>query len=808
MYRARCKSLSPRVSVMRRELQDMLQRDCSVTCHTRVSVWAFLVVAAIGCDGAGTPPAPSRGGLKTDAGPSWAVDANISPGEDPVGAGAGSPWIEPDTDDDAGVTPTKLVISPGSSSLSVDPFAPEPIAFTAELDNGSASALDVSWRATPRELGTIDPKTGELRPSGAAGTLTVVAVAGSLRATTTVELTVMLVHEGDPDASSTMAGAGGLGGVGGEGSGTRITDSALRAALDAAPQPDSELTWLYPYDGTVWPRGLPAPLLQWAHGAHAPLAVKLRIEVAPSFSADVYLGPPQGLASGMPITRIPIPQALWRNGLLSGSKMKVSLTIAASDGAGGYATYAAASALNWTIAPTTPKGVVYYNSYGTKLAENSNGALGGNGRFGGATLAIHGGAFDPVLVAGATTTDDSGCRVCHSVSADGSVLVVQRENYVSSSAYDLRNMNTELMYPSADDRKLGWTALSPDGTIALGNAGPPGSDTVGPSSLPQTGLYRTSDASVLTARNLSSFVTQAATPAFSPDMSLLAFNFFQGPGNASIQGDSRSLVVMDVARIDDSTYDFTNPRAVFTASQAGQMPGWPFFLPDNSGVIFQMELATSAGSRMQTWKGARGELWWTDLSGRAHPLDRANGTGYLPAGPNGHDADATLQYEPTVAPIVAGGYAWVVFTSRRMYGNVATRGPFESDPRNYDLTPGNQAGPTTKKLWVSAISLSAEPDTDPSHPAFYLPGQELYAGNSRGFWVLDACREDNQSCTSGDECCGGYCKISEEFGVGTCSDVPPNMCSKEYDKCNVTADCCDGRGLLCIAGRCAGVALQ
>lgn len=303
-------------------------------------------------------------------------------------------------------------------------------------------------------------------------------------------------------------------------------------------------------------------------------------------------------------------------------------------------------------------------------------------------------------------------------------------------------------------------------------------------------------------------MTQAATPSFSPDMHLVAFNFFQGPGTSTIMGDGKSIVVMDVTRVDDSTYDFGNPRVVYKATQAGQMPGWPFFLPDNSGVVFQLELTPASAGRLHTWKGARGELWWSDLSGHAHALDRANGMGYLTSGPNGHDADTTLQYEPTVAPIVAGGYAWVVFTSRRSYGNVATRAPYDSDPRLADLTPGNSAGPTTKKLWVSAISMPPKPDSDPSHPAFYLPAQELYAGNSRGFWVLDACKEDKANCSSGDECCGGYCSVSEEFGVGVCSKVPPDTCSKEYDKCNVSADCCAGKGLVCIAGRCASVTLQ
>jgi hypothetical protein len=165
-------------------------------------------------------------------------------------------------------------------------------------------------------------------------------------------------------------------------------------------------------------------------------------------------------------------------------------------------------------------------------------------------------------------------------------------------------------------------------------------------------------------------------------------------------------------------------------------------------------------------------------------------------------------------PIVAGGYAWMVFTSRRLYGNVAKRDPFQSDPREADLNTGNAGGPTTKKLWVAAISLPAKPGTDPSHPAFYLPAQELYAGNSRGYWVLDACKPSAASCMGGDECCGGYCSFDAEFGIGTCSDVPPSTCSKEYDKCNVDSDCCPVVGasldqrLSCIGGRCATVMLQ
>src|SRR5205814_2358354 len=161
----------------------------------------------------------------------------------------------------------------------------------------------------------------------------------------------------------------------------------------------------------------------------------------------------------------------------------------------------------------------------------------------------------------------------------------------------------------------------------------------------------------------------------------------------------------------------------------------------------------------------------------AQPLDKLNGAGYLPVGASGHDDDTTLNYEPTVNPVPSGGYAWVVFTSRRLYGNVATVNPFYSDPRFHDLT----ATATTKKLWVAAIDLNAPAGTDPSHPAFYLPAQELLAGNARGYWVVDPCKPDLSSCETGDECCGGYCRPAGDGGFTCTHDVP--KCAAEFEKC-------------------------
>ena len=41
---------------------------------------------------------------------------------------------------------------------------------------------------------------------------------------------------------------------------------------------DATVSILYPYDGTVWPQGLLAPLLQWNPGAHAFDSVYVHIQ--------------------------------------------------------------------------------------------------------------------------------------------------------------------------------------------------------------------------------------------------------------------------------------------------------------------------------------------------------------------------------------------------------------------------------------------------------------------------------------------------------------------------------------------------
>jgi len=677
----------------------------------------------------------------------------------------------------------ELRLTPDAPTLRVTRGEDLPTLQFEVTDHGGV--VPAAFRVENGELGHIDGE-GLFTASGTAGGTTVFEARVGARVLQTV-LTVDIewVQNGaDPD-HPVMTSSGGYGGVGGEGPGGPVSDE-LRAALDEEGIEDAQLTWLYPYDQTVFPLGLLAPLLMWTPGeAAAAEGIALRLSGS-NFEYRGYFGRPSPLATDADFVRHPIPQEVWQSATQTvaagAGTLNVELSIA-KDGK----VYGPISQ-SWKIARGSLKGTVYYQSYGTHLAKNYGGAVGGDGRFGGATLAIKPGAIEPELVAGGDGERDQ-CRVCHSVSSDGSRMMVQHgDDNDTTSSYDLLDANAESTYPPELRSQLAWIGMTPDGSLGLANGEPlsVGGD-------PQTALYDLESGAVVPSTGLE-LVREAAFPAFAHDGRKVAFNFFNGMGDAIIgMGDGKKLVAMD---FDPTTSVFDNAQLLYE----GDLPaGWPSFSPTGTGVFFQIQLERGRGDFFETRNGSKGELWWTSLrTGEAHRLDRVNGveggTAYLPKADNNHQADELLNYEPTIAPVASGGYAWLVFTSRRMYGNVATIDPWHSDPRDHDLTET----PTTKKLWVAAIDLDVEtPELtvrvgdDPSHPAFYLPGQELLAGNARGFWVVDPCKDDGKSCESGVECCTGYCQ-EDEAGELSCGRKT-NECSEEFDRCDTSSDCCDSK---------------
>jgi hypothetical protein len=747
------------------------------------------VLAGVGLVGAALVAA--CGSDAEDSGfPNGGLDGSVE------GDGSNPPFSPGDGSVDASAQP--ITISPIDQVVTFTSGQPAPtVQYVATTASGAK--VPATFSIDRGEIGSVTASGGLFTASGAVGGKAKVTASWNGRtAATTVTVKLVVVDNGASasDAGADGGGAGGAGGVGGEGPGGAV-DAATKTILDGAATADPGLAFLYPYDKTVWPRGILAPLLQWSAGAQGDYdAVKIEL----SEGAFTYTG--YFAKTATPFIHHPITQAAWKQMLLSnaGEEVTVKLTFAKGGAAYGPITE------KWKVANAPLKGIVYYNSYGTRLAKNYGGALGpGDGRFGGATLAIKGGSTDPVLVAGGNG-DSTYCRVCHSVAANGSVLITQRklaEDHMYST-YDLKTGAETTMSPESAAANYAWPAIYPDGTMFLGDSSP----AAGSSSAPNDLFQVVSGAGPVTPTKLTTTGWpagfRAALPSFAPDGTKLAFTMYAGATGA----DGRSLGMMTFAK---ATKAFGPLTALYTPPDPQHTALYPSFLPTNDAIVFEVETRYNTrdfgGTRSdadvappdpRADRGTRASLWWIDLKTKtARPLDKLNGTGYLPTGPNAHDDDTTLNYEPTVNPVPSGGYAWVVFTSRRLYGNVATNNPFHSDPRFHDLT----STATTKKLWVAAIDLNAPPGTDPSHPAFYLPAQELLAGNSRGYWVVDPCKSDGNECETGDECCGGYCRPGPG-GKLVCSGQQPT-CAQEFEKCTTDGDCCNSPSYLCINGRCS-----
>ncbi|MGH7294074.1 MAG: hypothetical protein ACRELB_04030, partial [Polyangiaceae bacterium] len=592
---------------------------------------------------------------------------------------------------------------------------------------------------------------------------------------------------------------GGIGGVGGSGPGGPVSPGTqgVLAGTPTAPDGGSELGWLYPYDQTVWPRGILAPLLQWST-SHTIAAVYIHLTEANYDFQGFYAG---SALVNQPIDALAWQQATYGNG---GDKLHVALVV--TDGTTAWGPISE----DWIVAPGVLQGTVYYGSYNSTLAGSSNGAV----------LAIQPGATAPTIAIPGT---GGTCNVCHEVSADGSTLYMQNDTgpdgYGDGTSYDLTNKGAVIKnYPgpggSADYEKFAWAAVYPDGTFALANGG--GNAETREGYAGPSNLFKRADGTSIPSSGFTTAVTNAATPAFSVDGRELAFNYWTGTATNGVSpGNGHNLVVMDFGcgQAEGGTacgappYTFSNLRELY--NDPNRFPGWPAFLPDGSGLVFHNTLVPGncGACDLTTWNGAQAEIWWTNVTpasgGTAQPvrLDAldgvVNGGSYLPANAN-HPNDSVLNYEPTVNPIASGGYFWVVFTSRRMYGNVAPGDPYDNGTGTY---------PIPKKLWVAALDINGKPGADISHPAFYLPGQELDAGNLRGFWVVNPCQPNGTSCLTGDECCNGFCRQGDGGGL-VCTDQPPG-CSNEYEKCNADGDCCGvNQGFKCINGHCASPGSQ
>jgi hypothetical protein len=747
--------------------------------RAHATVFALIVT---GCAGVRAPkPAGGSGG--TGGNPFGSTGGNPfgSTGGDPFGsvpdAGAGGSTSGRD-----GGTTYSLPASITSDVPSpvVVSGKPRPVHLILKYDNGMTPAK-IIWSADNVAVGSVGGD-GVFTPNGmVGGVVTVTAMVGNGVVSTKVTVDVDITE--DPGSLNpqdmTRLKAGGTTG-------------------------DAQFKWLYPYEGTVFPRGLTAPTLQFGGtGTRATLTTI----VAPHFKY-------QQIANINDPLKVTIPPAIWKGvGLTAGPKDKVtaSVTKLAGDTATGPLTQ------SWLIAPASINGVFYYNTYAGSMLAGGGGGI----------MRIPAGQDAQLVV--------KGCTVCHTISADGSTMAAGSENEANtqgdwnpktSQTYDLTAAGAATMRTqTTEGRTFSFMGLTPDGSRGLVSGLPPKRNSPflphGIASTPGTPsrLVDTKTGADIAAPSLSALVQYATTPVFSPDGAHVAFVNSDRLSPTCLDSKvcsatclaacSRVLSIMDFDG-KASPPVFSNLRDLVTGAGTSVAVAWPTFLPDGKGVIFHqgdsldsdtfLGDAFPLGPQFADLQLVESDTKTVKTLNALNGRDAAGQT-YLPYG---ETAEGKMNYEPSVLPVAVGGYYWVLFTSRRMYGN--TISPTSGDPPGKDPF-GSEANPSPrKKIWIAAIDIDHAGKADPSHPAFYLPGQELRTANMRAFAALAPCKQDNVSCETGADCCGGYCRETSRASDGTpvlqCVPPPVNTCSDLQEPCTTADDCCNPTNM-CINGRCS-----
>ena len=488
--------------------------------------------------------------------------------------------------------------------------------------------------------------------------------------------------------------------------------------LNGATTQDASVVWAYPYNHTVYPKGINAQTLMW-NGGGAGDAYRIHFH-GTFLDFDYY-------TAAEPPSQWVIDDASWTQLTESGPGGTLDLEVDRLPAGQGEAT----KVINhdWTIANGSMKGTVYYWA-------NSLGRV----------LRIKPGAGAPEdFLANAGIND---CSTCHAVSANGSTLILGGDT--ATSVFDLLTNTTVVSTTSVSKPVRNWAmpAVSPDGKVLVENnaalPGPPGGSD---------GMWDTTTVTKIPGTGLDGVFLDM--PAFSPDGTKLVF----------VDHTTHALSVYD---FDATTHVVSNPVAL--VEEAGTTIAFPSVSPDAKSIVYHRgSLDTRFGP---------GDLFLASIGtpGSETRLANIDGDGYpFAAGPR----DLALNYEPTFAPLNSGGFAWVVFTSRRTYGNALT---------------GDSS--QVKQLWVAAIDQDVTPGVDPSHPAFRISGQDPATLNMRGFWALDPCKQTGDACGTGSECCNQNCD------TGFCKDPNPNGCAEAGSACETAADCCDA-GAECINHVCS-----
>lgn len=507
--------------------------------------------------------------------------------------------------------------------------------------------------------------------------------------------------------------------------GAGLVTPAQKAALDN-PQggADPSMSLIYPFNETVFPLDVLAPEMMW-NGSNVGDAFKLTITEQFYEYTEYFATAPPG--------RHLIAEADWASIGSSGAGANADPVAVALTRATGNTAYSPATS-TWHIAQGKLKGAIYYWELPDACGE-------GNGR----VLKIK--PNDPVPEQFYTP---GGCWGCHTVSRDGAKMMANLSGGSPFAQVTIDLTQTPAVQGSIGPGVSGGTFSAFNDTgdrIAVSTDG----GSVGD-------MIRIIDGNTGAELNPNAMGTGCGEPAWSPDGTKLAAICGSSNGGQWFFDEMTGYLTMADVAADGFTV--TNQQTIVPQAGGQGRPAYPSFSPGSEWIAFGRP---TQGSRSI----GNGDLWITDQTGANVKQLTTASTG-------------NQSFNPVFAPLRAGGYYWLVYISRRDYGN-------------------RLVGANRQQLWITAID---DPPTaaDPSHPPFYVRGQEDCGKSENAYMALEPCKQLGESCTSGVDCCEGTCVKDPNTMEYVCG--VPGECAQDGNACEVAADCCNAPTSQCVDGYC------